>query len=182
MCAGEKKWVDKISVLIFSVPASYLFFHFLTQFLREHTRDFIPEASLKSPIRRPGSAMTISSLARWKREQLLAYSLSYGCRKWNDLVDRKVLWLSLTQTELVTMTRAPIARFAAVSLVCDSLENESFAVLFIWFTFCDLLLNLAWADGSGASNYFKHILLLFPKALVSGSLKCRSKFTYSKSI
>ena len=80
------------------------------------------------------------------------------------------------------MTIAPTARFATVSLVCDSLENENFVVLFIWFTFCDLLLNLARADGSGASNYFKHILLLFPKALVSGSLKCWSKFTYSKSI
>ena len=62
--------MDKTSVLIFSVPASYLIFHFLTQFLREHTRDFIPEGSLKRPILRHGSAITISSLAKWKQSLL----------------------------------------------------------------------------------------------------------------
>ena len=78
------------------------------------------------------------------------------------------------------MTFASVAHSATVSLVCKSVENESFVVLFLWFIFRDLFLNLARADGSGASNYFKQIL--FPKALVSGSLKCWSKFTYSKSI
>ena len=73
-----------------------------------------------------------------------------------------------------------VAYSATVSLVCESLENERFVV--IWFIFCDLFLNLARADGSGASNNFKQILFLFPKALVSGTLKYWFKITYSKSI
>lgn len=78
------------------------------------------------------------------------------------------------------MTITSVAHSAPVSLACKSVENESFVVLFVWFVFRDLFLGLAGAEGSGACNYFKQILS--PKALVSGSLKCWSKFTYSKSI
>lgn len=181
MCIGER-WVDKPSVLVFSDVKLHTWSSIsCLKFLGS-----TPGISFqKAPWRGPPQEMKLPFLHLQNGNKNNLYPISFlcGCRKWNELVDRKVLWEQWSATHAKCGITMPVAHSAKVSLAYKWLIwkgkfcGSVYLVYILWFI-----------SQFGTGRWFRSIptilnkyLLLFPKALVSGSLKCWPSSPTSKS-
>lgn len=130
----------------------------------------------KAPWRSPPQEMKLPFLHLQNGNKNNLYPISFlgGCRKWKELVDRKVLWEQWVATHARWGMTMPVAYSAEVSLAYKRL---------IWKgKFCGsvYLVYISWFISQfGTGRWFRSsptilnkYLFLCPKTLVSGSWNC----------